>query len=147
MGTVLTIAVTHFWAGPGREHDAALAWAFELTHYFKRGVGEAPIVTALEAWPTFEMTGHRYYGRGWYAFARRTGDRLYLNFWETMPHPAELVIYQCRGLMSTTHPSDTQPECVFDSGGAWSLDDASDPRRRERLLGLSSTGPRWDGRE
>jgi hypothetical protein len=38
-------AVTQFRGGPGREQEAAEAWAFELTYYFARGVGEAPQVT------------------------------------------------------------------------------------------------------
>lgn len=39
------IAVARFKGGPGREQEAAEAWAFELTYYFTRGVGEAPEVT------------------------------------------------------------------------------------------------------
>lgn len=39
------IAVTQFRGDPGREREAAEAWAFELTYYFKRGVGEPPGVT------------------------------------------------------------------------------------------------------
>lgn len=38
------IAVTRFRGGPGRQQEAAEAWAFELTHYFTRGVGERPDV-------------------------------------------------------------------------------------------------------
>jgi hypothetical protein len=38
-------AICQFRGGPGREREAALAWAFELTYYFLRGVGEAPVVT------------------------------------------------------------------------------------------------------
>lgn len=38
-------AICRFTGGPGREQEAAEAWAFELTHYFLRGVGEAPKVT------------------------------------------------------------------------------------------------------
>lgn len=41
----LVTAVLLFRAGPGREQEAAEAWAFELTYYFLRGVGEAPAVT------------------------------------------------------------------------------------------------------
>ena len=41
----LVTAVTRFSGGPGREREAAEAWAFELTYYFKRGVGEQPVVT------------------------------------------------------------------------------------------------------
>jgi hypothetical protein len=33
-----------FSAGPGREQEAAEAWAFEMKAYFKRGVGEPPAV-------------------------------------------------------------------------------------------------------
>lgn len=39
------IARCRFRGGPGREQEAAEAWAFELTYYFLRGVGEAPQVT------------------------------------------------------------------------------------------------------
>jgi hypothetical protein len=38
-------AVIRFRGGPGREREAAEAWAFELTYYFTRGVGEPPQVT------------------------------------------------------------------------------------------------------
>jgi hypothetical protein len=38
-------AICQFRGAPGREREAALAWAFELTYYFLRGVGEAPVVT------------------------------------------------------------------------------------------------------
>jgi hypothetical protein len=38
-------AVARFRGGPGREDDAAQAWAFELTYYFTRGVTEPPQVT------------------------------------------------------------------------------------------------------
>ncbi len=38
-------AICQFRGGPGREQEAAEAWAFELTYYFLRGVGEAPQVT------------------------------------------------------------------------------------------------------
>lgn len=41
----LVTAITRFRGSPGREQEAAEAWAFELTYYFKRGVGEAPVVT------------------------------------------------------------------------------------------------------
>jgi hypothetical protein len=43
--TRLVIAVTRFCGGPGREQEAAEAWAFELTYYFLRGIGEPPQVT------------------------------------------------------------------------------------------------------
>ena len=36
------VAVCWFSGGPGREREAAEAWAFELTYYFLRGVGEPP---------------------------------------------------------------------------------------------------------
>lgn len=38
-------AIARFRAGPGREAEAAEAWAFELTYYFTRGVGEPPAVS------------------------------------------------------------------------------------------------------
>lgn len=38
------IAVYRFSGGPGRETEAAEAWAFEITYFFLRGVGEQPIV-------------------------------------------------------------------------------------------------------
>ena len=38
-------AVARFRGGPGREQEAAEAWAFELTYYFSRGVGEPPQVS------------------------------------------------------------------------------------------------------
>jgi hypothetical protein len=38
-------AIIRFRAGPGREQEAAEAWAFELTYYFTRGVGEPPAVS------------------------------------------------------------------------------------------------------
>ena len=41
----LVTAVFRFHGGPGREQEAAEAWAFELTYYFLRGVGEQPVVT------------------------------------------------------------------------------------------------------
>jgi len=37
-------AVARFRGGPGREAEAAEAWAFELTCYFTRAVGEPPLV-------------------------------------------------------------------------------------------------------
>lgn len=39
------IAVMRFWGEPGREREAAEAWAFELKYYFMRRVGEQPQVT------------------------------------------------------------------------------------------------------
>lgn len=38
-------AVMTFAGTPGREREAAEAWAFELTYYFTRAVGEQPEVT------------------------------------------------------------------------------------------------------
>lgn len=38
-------AICRFRGGPGREREAAEQWAFELTYYFTRGVGEPPLVT------------------------------------------------------------------------------------------------------
>lgn len=38
-------AIARFRGGPGREREAAEAWAFELTYYFTRGVGEPPLVS------------------------------------------------------------------------------------------------------
>lgn len=38
-------AIARFRGGPGRGAEAAEAWAFELTYYFTRGVGEPPQVT------------------------------------------------------------------------------------------------------
>jgi len=131
---MLTEAVCHYWAGPGREHDAALAWAYDLTYWFRRGVGEQPAVTAATAQPMR-------LNDAWYA----EPGFLFLNYWEIMPRPAELVIYHCRGLMSTTHPGDQRPVSVFDAGSAWSLDFSLDPRRQESLR-QPYAGPRWDGR-
>jgi hypothetical protein len=41
----LVLARCWFRGGPGREADAAKAWGWELSTYFKRGVGEPPEVT------------------------------------------------------------------------------------------------------
>lgn len=38
-------AQCQFRGGPGREADAAKGWAWELGTYFKRGIGEPPVVT------------------------------------------------------------------------------------------------------
>jgi hypothetical protein len=38
------IAIMRFYGGPGRERDAAEAWAFEITYYYLRSVGEQPAV-------------------------------------------------------------------------------------------------------
>lgn len=40
----IVTAVTRFKGSPGREREAAEAWAFELTYYFLRGIGEQPKV-------------------------------------------------------------------------------------------------------
>jgi hypothetical protein len=37
-------AVARFRGGPGREAEAAEAWAFEMVYYFTRAVGEPPRV-------------------------------------------------------------------------------------------------------
>lgn len=50
-------AVMEFRGGPGREADAAAAWAFELTYYFTRGVGEPPLVSYDEAAGIYTCTG------------------------------------------------------------------------------------------
>jgi hypothetical protein len=41
----LVNAGVRFTGGPGREREAAEAWAFEMKAYFKRGTGEQPVVT------------------------------------------------------------------------------------------------------
>lgn len=41
----VVIAVARFSGGPGRKAEAAEAWAFELTYYFLRRVGEQPQVS------------------------------------------------------------------------------------------------------
>lgn len=38
-------ATARFFGLPGLEQAAAEAWAFELTYYFLRGVGAAPVVS------------------------------------------------------------------------------------------------------
>lgn len=38
-------AIARFRGGPGREQEAAEAWAFELTYYFTRCTGEPPTVS------------------------------------------------------------------------------------------------------
>jgi hypothetical protein len=50
-------AVMEFRGGPGREAEAAEAWAFELTYYFTRGVGEPPLVSYDEAAGIYTCTG------------------------------------------------------------------------------------------
>lgn len=37
-------AIARFRGVPGREAEAAEAWAFELVYYFTRGIGEPPAV-------------------------------------------------------------------------------------------------------
>lgn len=55
-GCVRTVeAVMCFSAGPGREQEAAEAWAFELTYYFTRGVGEQPRVEYADG--VYTVTG------------------------------------------------------------------------------------------
>lgn len=41
----LVLAGARFTGTPGREREAAEAWAFEMKAYFHRGVGEQPQVT------------------------------------------------------------------------------------------------------
>jgi hypothetical protein len=41
----LVLAGARFEGGPGRDREAAEAWAFEMKAYFKRGTGEQPDVT------------------------------------------------------------------------------------------------------
>jgi hypothetical protein len=95
--------VTQFRGGPGREREAAEAWAFELTYYFGRGVGEAPRVEYADG------------------------------------------VYTCTGLMTTTHPADTDLT-EFDKGSPWDLDFSADPKRQARLRAMYPTCTRWDGR-
>lgn len=40
----IVTAILQFTGPPGMEAEAADAWAFELTYFFTRGVGEAPVV-------------------------------------------------------------------------------------------------------
>lgn len=42
---MITTAIMKFAGTPGREREAAEAWAFELTYYFLRRVGEQPRVS------------------------------------------------------------------------------------------------------
>jgi hypothetical protein len=49
------IAVARIAGPPGREADAAEAWAFELTYYFTRGVGEPPAVSYADS--IYTVTG------------------------------------------------------------------------------------------
>lgn len=49
------LAVCRFRGGPDREQEAAEAWAFELTYYFHRGVGEAPQVDYADG--VYTVTG------------------------------------------------------------------------------------------
>ena len=135
---MITEALCHFWAGPDRQHDAALAWAYELTLYFKRAVGEQPLVTAHPGHAVHRWPGHPYYGEGWYD----TTLGLYLNFWSGGPDP--VTVYACRGLMTTTHPSDCYPLSIYDNGAAWALDRCLEPGRLELLR--KTGGQRWDGR-
>lgn len=51
----LVLAGARFSGGPGREREAAEAWAFELKAYFKRGVGEQPEVIFADG--VYTVTG------------------------------------------------------------------------------------------
>lgn len=51
----LVTAVLRYHDGPGLEQLAAEAWAFDLTYYFTRGVGEAPQVEYEDG--VYTMTG------------------------------------------------------------------------------------------
>jgi hypothetical protein len=53
----LVTAVFRFYGGPDREQEAAGAWAFELTYYFLRGVGEQPAVTYDPAAGVYTVSG------------------------------------------------------------------------------------------
>lgn len=48
-------AIARFRGGPGREGEAAEAWAFELTYYFTRGTGEPPAVSYADG--IYTVTG------------------------------------------------------------------------------------------
>lgn len=48
-------ASAQFTGPPGREREAAEAWAFEMKAYFTRGVGEQPAVTYEGG--TYTVTG------------------------------------------------------------------------------------------
>ena len=56
-GPQLVTAVFRFRGGPGREQEAAEAWAFELTYYFLRGVGEQPSVSYDPAAGVYTVSG------------------------------------------------------------------------------------------
>jgi hypothetical protein len=49
------LAGARFTGGPGREQEAAQAWAFEMKAYFLRGVGESPRVDYTNG--VYEVTG------------------------------------------------------------------------------------------
>ena len=142
----LTISDCRYWAAEGRAQEAALAWAFDMKHWMKRGVGEQPDVLTTRA-DVVHGSYHSWYGPGWYA---RYEDGpsvfyLHLNFYAapSVHVPAPVTIYHVRGLITTTHPGDTQPVAIWDKGSAWSLDYSLD-EQRQRIL-RSDLGPRWDG--
>lgn len=101
-------AVCWFKGGPGREREAAEAWAFELTYYFARGVGEQPKVSYDET----------------------------------------TMLYECSGLMTTTHPLDKSPVTEFTFiSEPWDLDFSSSSERRKTVRELHAMRSRWwDGR-
>lgn len=139
---MLTEANCRFWAGPDRLLDAARAWAYDLTYYFKRGVGERPEVLAYTSEAEWQVHDG-YYGPGWYDKALG----LYLNFWPYGGRsPEPLTIYVVQGLMTTTHPGDVQPVSYFDKGAAWCLD-YSLSQDRQKVLRETMSGPRYDGRD
>lgn len=94
------IAVCRFRGAPGRERQAAEAWAFELKYYFGRRVGEQPQVVYEDG------------------------------------------IYTVTGLMSTSHPHDTDPTIFDASAEPWSLDFSFKEDRRKSLIAMYN-GPRW----
>lgn len=51
----VVLAGARFTGGPGREQEAAEAWAFEMKAYFHRGVGEQPRVEYAHG--TYSVTG------------------------------------------------------------------------------------------
>lgn len=93
------IAVARFHGGPGRERDAAEAWAFELKYYFRRRVGEQPQVAYKDG------------------------------------------VYTVTGLMTTSHPYDTDPTYFDADAEPWDLDFGGAQRRKD-LMDMYD-GPRW----
>lgn len=69
------IATARFFGKPGREHDAAEAWAFELTYFFLRGVGEQPAVEYEDG--IYTVTGMM--------TTTHPGDRAVTNFTRELP--------------------------------------------------------------